>query len=213
MMGQEDVANLVFEASMPSLSQLWVSPWLPTAHPLSSRFASKGSSAAEAAIPQSSGGGLASGMSCCGKGFSHIYELIFCWVFLSLLPLPSVLSKSWPSPHPTRSLAFLNPHAQSLCLHSSSSRPPLPYWALSLFQACGCVLSHSWTPLTSHSVLQHHSQVHLVAPFETPLNLTCQVLADILTTCSNELQLAIVIADEHTLSVEVLLSASSDRWF
>lgn len=147
------------------------------------------------------------------KGFSHIYELIFCWVFLSLLPLPSVLSKSWPSPHPTRSLAFLNPHAQSLCLHSSSSRPPLPYWALSLFQACGCVLSHSWTPLTSHSVLQHHSQVHLVVPFETPLNLTCQVLADILTTCSNELQLAIVIADEHTLSVEVLLSASSDRWF
>lgn len=98
--------------------------------------------------------GMASGMSCWGEGgslrraFPHpVYELAFCSVFLRLLPLPSVIFQPRPSPHPTRSLASLNPHARSPCLHSSSSRPPLPPWIPSLFQACGCVLSQ---PNTTH---------------------------------------------------------------
>lgn len=136
MTRQEDVRNLVFEANMPPPPSLTAVsfPWFHTVHPLPSRFASKGSSAAETAIPQSSRIGVASGMNCCGKGGSlrrasrPVHELNFCSVFLSLLPLPSVISQPCPSllAQPSRSLAFLNPHAQSPCLHSSSSRSPLP---------------------------------------------------------------------------------------
>lgn len=160
--------------------------------------------------------GVASGMSCCGKGsslkraFPHpIHELVFCSDFLSLLPLPSVISQ----PCPSRSLASLNPHAQSAQLQLQT-----PIAFLSSLTVSGLWLC----PVTAHTAKYHplptlacsiNASWHLVVPFETPLHLMCLVSFAILTTCSNELQLTIVIADEHTHSLEVLLSASSDRWF
>jgi len=104
-------------------------------------------------------------------------------------------------------------------LHTYTAQTPLPHYPEPPHPllAPGFVLWQPTWPNTTRFPLWLAASVptdsyHLVISFETPMYLTCQDSAGILITCSNELQLAIIIADEHTLSVEALLSVSSDGW-
>lgn len=159
--------------------------------------------------------GVASGMSCCGKGgslkraFPHpIHELVFCSDFLSLLSIALCYISTLP-----QQITGFPKSSCPVCIALAPDPHCFPEFPVSGLWLC---------PVTAHTAKYHplptvacsvNARWHLVVPFETPLHLMCLVSFAILTTCSNELQLTIVIADEHTHSLEVLLSASSDRWF
>lgn len=174
----------------------------------------------------------ASGTCCCGKGGSPrgslphpLHEFVFCSVFLSHLLFLSAHKHLNPAPasRPRQPLSQSQPPSQMAkilmpSLHACIALAPHSY--------CLCESPHSvlglWQcPVTAHMAKYHplptlagsiSASCHLVVLFETPMDLTCQDSAGILIACSNELRLAIIIADEHTLSAKALLSASSDGW-